>query len=296
MKSIAVFGVFTGVPHRLMRGAVVGYVQLAAVSSLVFAMLTKLAAGRELVAIVNPFVDGLTMGSHSLVAVEACIAATVLFFLGSRLAHLILLATFVLLTIVSFGLVVRGVSDCGCFGVIKTNTKAVFAFDLTILLALVTTFPRSASGEGWSPTWREISRYAAVSLLGFLLAAAVGELISGRTPAQFIRTLSGAPAVSLESDVADLGNVPVGTPMVATFTIHNTSRSVLTIVGGTDNCSVASFCSFPASIKPGGDKTVALRVRPKGSAGELKSRYALFLASDSELSTMNLYVKANVTP
>jgi hypothetical protein len=140
---------------------------------------------------------------------------------------------------------------------------------------------------------RQIGRLACLGLAA-LLVTAIAAAQAQKAPAGKAKAAVGAPKIEVLPETKDVGTVPKGQVIDATFVVRNNGDSDLIISDARPSCG-CTVASFDKVIKPGGEGKVISSVDTKSFSGPI-SKSILLVSNDPDRPQMNLFIKANVKP
>jgi len=127
----------------------------------------------------------------------------------------------------------------------------------------------------------------AAALLAFAPAAALAQAPKAAASA-------AAPKLVLVQEKKDVGTVPKGEVVHATFVIRNEGKADLHVTDVKPSCGCTAP-EYDKTIKPGAEGKVVLNVDTKTFQGQI-SKSALILTDDPEKPQVTVFVMANVKP
>jgi len=130
----------------------------------------------------------------------------------------------------------------------------------------------------------------AVALLAIAPAAALAQA----PPAPKAASSAPAPKLVLVEEKKDVGMVPKGEVVHATFILRNEGKADLHVTDVKPSCGCTAP-EYDKTIKPGGEGKVVLNVDTKTFQGPI-SKSALILTDDPEKPQITVFVMANVKP
>jgi hypothetical protein len=217
-----------------------------------------------------------------------------------RLCWLATILTFATFAGVSGYLAWRGVTSCGCFGVIQASPWWAFGLDIAIVTTLIVIRPQTnqqPAQQTDSSAVRADYRFAFVRLvcgaclvLGLVVLA--GTLVYG-SPSAALARLRGE-TIAVTPTHLDMGSGAVGTQLHARIELKNWSDQTVRIVGGTSDCTCLTHLDLPVSIPPGESRWVTIEMRvPRSEPGKLTRRAELF-TDHGRQPTVHLLVSCQV--
>lgn len=138
--------------------------------------------------------------------------------------------------------------------------------------------------------------HARLGRAGAALAAAVLAIAPAAALAQAPKASTSAPApkLVLVDEKKDVGVVPKGELVRATFVLKNEGKADLHVTDVKPSCGCTAP-EFDKTIKPGGEGKVVLNVDTKAFQGPM-SKSALILTDDPEKPQVTVFVMFNVKP
>lgn len=130
----------------------------------------------------------------------------------------------------------------------------------------------------------------AAALLAIVPAAALAQA----PPAPKAASSAPAPKLVLVEEKKDVGTVPKGEIIHATFILKNEGKADLHVTDVKPSCGCTAP-EYDKTIKPGGQGKVVLNVDTKTFQGPI-SKSALILTDDPEKPQITVFVMANVKP
>lgn len=126
------------------------------------------------------------------------------------------------------------------------------------------------------------------------LAAALFVLAPAAALAQAPKPAAAAPKLVLPEEKKDVGTVPKGEVIHATFVLRNEGKADLHITDVKPSCGCTAP-EYDKTIKPGAQGKIVLNVDTKTFQGPI-SKSALIISDDPEKSSVTVFVMANVKP
>lgn len=171
----------------------------------------------------------------------------------------------------------QGIVRCGCFGPLPASPWYAFGVDLAVLAALAVARPpaRQLTRASVRDAVLGLGRPAlAVALILGLLAASA-HLAFGSIGSA-LATLRGQSVV-VSNDYVDFGPGRPGEVLRAGIRVFNYTKSSVTVLGGTSDCTCDTTGDLPVKIAPGGsaDLTIQLIIPPT-SPGVITRNAALW--------------------
>ncbi len=171
------------------------------------------------------------------------------------------------LSALSITAVIRGQSDCGCFGSFQVHPGWTAALNLVALGLLVLFRPAVKWIENWG-TLAAVGALASVAVASAVIAnGSLGDKLlakwQGRT-------------VALRSSVLDAGEEPVGTVKRLTVTVTNASSKDVRIIGGSANCSCTTTQNLPVTVSADGTAEVEIELKFRGTPGQFDHKFEFF--------------------
>jgi hypothetical protein len=149
----------------------------------------------------------------------------------------------------------------------------MFALDIAVIAALVSTRPRRTVGRTAASNWQlEASISAPIVLFGALFGA--GSLAFG-SPARALAWASANP-VLLEEEAIDLGTCDVGSHRRVEFMLRNRGDKPVRIVGGTTTCRCIATGGLPVVIPAGEVRSVPVDVTVLGKGPDFRQSVTMF--------------------
>lgn len=139
----------------------------------------------------------------------------------------------------------------------------------------------------------QIGRLACLGLAA-LLVTAIAAAQAQKAPAGKAKAAVGAPKIEVLPETKDVGTVPKGQVIDATFVVRNNGDSDLIISDARPSCG-CTVASFDKVIKPGAEGKVISSVDTKSFSGPI-SKSILLISNSPDRPQMNLFIKANVKP
>jgi hypothetical protein len=136
-----------------------------------------------------------------------------------------------------------------------------------------------------------------VGLAALLATAVAAEGQARKAPAGKAAQAKGvvaAPKIEVLPETKDVGIVPKGQVIEATFVVKNNGGSDLVISDARPSCG-CTVASFDKVVKPGGEGKIVSSVDTKSFSGPI-SKSILLVSNDPDRPQMNLFIKANVKP
>lgn len=127
----------------------------------------------------------------------------------------------------------------------------------------------------------------AAALLAFAPAAALAQAPKAAAPA-------AAPKLVLPEEKKDVGTVPKGEVIHATFILRNEGKADLHVTDVKPSCGCTAP-EYDKTIKPGAEGKIVLNVDTKTFQGPI-SKSALILTDDPDKPQVSVFVMANVRP
>ncbi len=176
---------------------------------------------------------------------------------------------FALLSYMSSQLGIIGQASCGCFGKVQINPWWAFAADLIALLCLCR----------WRPA--AIVTGLAQGISAGAGAAAIVVVVGGGLLTYYGSLGSALAHMQGETIVVDAGVVDAGPGKLGEFvkvnvTLTNYNEIPVRIVGGTSDCTCVSTDDLPIELGANESKTISVRVKYTGSAGQFRRKFSLF--------------------
>jgi hypothetical protein len=140
---------------------------------------------------------------------------------------------------------------------------------------------------------RQIGRLACLGLAA-LLVTAIAAAQAQKAPAGKAKAVVGAPKIEVVQETKDVGTVPKGQVIEATFVVRNNGNSDLIVSDARPSCG-CTVASFDKVVKPGGEGKIISSVDTKSFTGPI-SKSILLVSNDPDRPQMNLFIKANVKP
>jgi len=209
-----------------------------------------------------------------------------------RLAWLVSLLLFGMLSAASLYLALTGQASCGCFGQVKVNPWITFAIDTAAVATLLLFRPQA--NQTWSGTsdlflvdnakekveaqvlgiLKSIFQTAALVaiLLGIL---ATGFLTLNNNPWYTLARLRGE-TLSVEPAVSLVGQGELGQTRLIPITLHNYSETSIRVIGGSVSCACMTLQDLPMTVPAGGTVTVNIEITFKGSPGRFSHSFRFF--------------------
>lgn len=220
------------------------------------------------------------------VLLEAILGAWLLLGIAPAWSWAITLGFFGLLGTLSLRLGLLGQTSCGCLGKLTLSPWWAFAFDVAATLALLR----------WRPPFLASGLRAGLPIIffgavGFLMV--IGTLSSwhGSVPAA-VAHIRGETIVA-DPEVTDVGEGRLGEFHPFSLNLTNYADKTVRIVGGTSDCSCVATTKLPIDIPPKERRSIDVRVRFTGSAGEFRRRFVLH-TDDGRLRAMPITVVGRV--
>lgn len=130
----------------------------------------------------------------------------------------------------------------------------------------------------------------AAALLAFAPAAALAQAPKAAAPA----APAAAPKLVLVEEKKEIGTVPKGEVIKATFVIRNEGKADLHLTDVKPSCGCTAS-EYDKTIKAGGEGKVVLNIDTKSFQGPI-SKSALILTDDPEKPQVTVFVLASVKP
>jgi hypothetical protein len=182
-------------------------------------------------------------------------------------AWVIVLATFIAFSGVTFYQGMIGQASCGCAGRIVTiNPWVAFTVDLAAVAALLLARP------DLKPLWEQrgaIARYGSCALGGYLLLAgslaAFAHLQYGSIDAALAKLRN--ERLSVSPSLVDVGEGYPGETREAVLELTNRTNEPIRVIGGTADCSCTVLGDLPVTIGPGESQSITIQLRLPKSEG-----------------------------
>lgn len=139
----------------------------------------------------------------------------------------------------------------------------------------------------------QIGRLACLGLAALLITA-IAAAQAQKAPAGKAKAAVGAPKIEVLPETKDVGTVPKGQVIDATFVVRNNGDSDLIISDARPSCG-CTVASFDKVIKPGAEGKVISSVDTKSFSGPI-SKSILLISNSPDRPQVNLFIKANVKP
>ncbi|MCU0705922.1 MAG: DUF1573 domain-containing protein [Fimbriiglobus sp.] len=171
------------------------------------------------------------------------------------------------LTSLSLLSVLRGQSDCGCFGSLKVHPGVTAALNL-VTLGLLAVF---------RPKFRWAESRGSLIAVGLLATVAGGLAWTATGPLgdKLLAKIQGR-TVALKSSVIDTGEESEGTVKRLAVTVVNTSSRDVRLIGGSVSCSCTTTQNLPATVPADGELTVEIELKFRGTPGQFEHRFEFF--------------------
>lgn len=140
----------------------------------------------------------------------------------------------------------------------------------------------------------QIGRLACLGLAALLVTATAAQGQAQKAPAGKAKAVVGAPKIEVLQETKDVGTVPKGQVIEATFVVRNNGNSDLIISDARPSCG-CTVASFDKVVKAGAEGKVISSVDTKSFSGQI-SKSILLISNDPDRPQMNLFIKANVKP
>jgi hypothetical protein len=148
---------------------------------------------------------------------------------------------------------------------------------------------------------RQLGRIACLAFAALVTAAAMhaqqpapaGKAAKPADAKQAAKPVA-APKIDVVPETRDVGTVPKGHVIDATFVIKNTGGSDLVITDAKPGCG-CTVASFDKVVKPGEEGKVVSHVDTKTFAGPI-AKSILLVSNDPDRPQINLFIKAIVKP
>lgn len=183
---------------------------------------------------------------------ESLLGFVLVFGFKRKLAEILGIATFTLLSAVNAHFCRAGFPNCGCLGVLSVNPCLMVLFT-TLMGGLLAV---SASSKLSEEFLHRRARFALVS--GLVILPAVVTAIVGIFPLQ--RAFSYVRGDAVLPVAVDFGTVSQGQLCEIPVSLQNISNQPLRLVGGTSDCSCNLIASLPIVIAPGASENVVLQI------------------------------------
>ena len=187
-----------------------------------------------------------------------------------------------------------GVTDCGCFGVIKASPWVTFGIDAGIMVVLAFTRPDLSFARGGIRQFGPVAASIAMlsGILVITLAAAVVRYGSiGAATAELRDNRVSAP------EYVDFGTC---TPLVSydgAVAIRNLTNHPIRLVGGTSDCSCLTTDGMPIEIPSDGQENVTVSLRlPLTASGTFTRLVKIWIDDEGTQRTVRFRIGCRVEP
>lgn len=178
-------------------------------------------------------------------------------------------ACLLLTVLVGFSLtsVLRGQSDCGCFGNLKVHPGWTVSLNLVVLGLLVV----------FRPEWKWSESRRTLAAVGLLVVVASGLAWTARGPFgdKLLAKWQGR-TVALRSSVVEAGEESVGAVKRFSVTVTNSSSRDIRILGGSVSCSCTTTQNLPVTVPADGEVVVEIELKFRGTPGQFEHRFEFF--------------------
>ncbi len=200
------------------------------------------------------------------ICAQAFVAAAMLRHSDQRLSWALAAVLFLCLFAVALEKSVTGLSDCGCFGVVRSNARTTAIMDGVVLAFCASFwwigFRRPAEDSSFANSINQMKNAlagaAAFLLVGLATVAAL--TIAGLGEANGTRTLQVPISPLTVQSIDDASRM-----FVVQLPFHNRGRASVRIIGFSSGCSGKCSTALPIEIEPG--ETATLEIHSKFATG-----------------------------
>jgi hypothetical protein len=194
------------------------------------------------------------------------------------LAACVLLTT---LATLSFLSVLRGQSDCGCFGSLKVHPGWTTVLNLGMLGLLLRFRPQVK----WTQNFGSIGVAAVLALAAAGLAIVANGPLGDRLLARW-----QGRTIYFASSIVQAGEEPVGTKKRLAATVTNASSQDIRLIGGSVSCSCTTTQNLPVTVPAESSLEVEIELQFRGSPGQFEHRFEFFTSDKKQPKLVGVIV------